>query len=208
MAKSKSKLSLSERRELAFQLFARGYTNRDVASRLRVSEDTAGSYRKHYEERIHAQAAANPAFLRDVLSNTVRSLTELDAIRADAWQHLEPRSVKFECTECGHREKVKIEVSDQTRAQYHNVLLKAQDQRSKLFGVLGVKQEVLVAVAQIIQVRDKMIEWMGRNLCAEDREALASFLEGELGAYMGEDAPSQAFRAIDTVAVESHVTTA
>lgn len=205
MPRSNSKLGLSQRREKAFESFAKGYTNTDVAKLLKVHMDTVAGYRRLYEERIHSQAAANPNFLKDVLTNTVRSLEELDRIRADAWKHVENRKKKVtrECPECEHtwREIEEIEVSDQTRATYHNVLLKAQDQRSKLFGVLGVKQEVFVAIMQVKVVQDKLLEWMATNLCAGDREALAVFMETELQEYMG--SPTQAaLGAIDVASVE------
>lgn len=203
--KSKSKLGLSQRRERAFELFARGYTNTDVARDLTVHMDTVARYRGLYEERIHAQAAANPNFLKDVVNNTMRSLEELDRIRADAWKHLEPRTTKVvhECPECETTwtEKEKVEVSDQTRAQYHNVLLKAQDQRSKLFGVLGVKQEVFVAIMQVKIVQDKVLEWMAENLEGDLRDALATFLVEELGEYV--NPATTPFGVIDTTAVET-----
>lgn len=191
MPKSNSNLGLSQRRARAFEFFALGYTNRSVALELNVHVDTVAKYRAKYEERIHAQAAANPNFLKDVLTNTVRSLEELDRIREDAWKQLQRKKVlktEHTCPECEtvFIEKERIEISDQTRAQYHNVLLKAQDQRSKLFGVIGLKQEVLIAVMQIKVVQDKVLEWMSNNLEGDTREALATFLESpELKAYTG-----------------------
>jgi transcriptional regulator NrdR family protein/DNA-binding CsgD family transcriptional regulator len=206
VAKSKSKLGLSQRRERAFELFARGYTNAAVAKDLNVHADTVAGYREKYEASIHAQAAANPNFLKEVLQNTIRSLAELDRIREDAWKHLEDRKVRVrrQCPECEHewREVDYFPVSDQSRAQYHNVLLKAQDQRSKLFGVLGVKQEVLIAILQVKTVQDKVLDWLAEHVQGELREDLATFLESpELAAYMGNARP--AFDAIDTEAVEA-----
>lgn len=199
-SKSKSKLGLSARRERAFECFAKGWTNTDVARDLKVHMDTVAKYRELYEERIHSQAAANPNFLRDVVSNTIRSLEELDRIRADAWQHMEPRRIRVEheCPECEHvwKEYEYRDVSDQTRAQYHNVLLKAQDQRAKLFGVLGVKQEVFVAIMQVKVVQERILEWLGTNLEGDMREALATFLENELGEYVNPGRPG-AFDALE-----------
>lgn len=204
-SKAKSKLGLSQRRERAFECFAKGWTNTDVAKDLNVHMDTVAGYREKYEASIHAQAAANPNFLKDVVSNTIRSLEELDRIRADAWKHLEQRKIRVEheCPECEHtwRETMYVDVSDQTRAQYHNVLLKAQDQRSKLFGVLGIKQEVFVAIMQVKIVQDRILEWMSMNLEGDVREALAQFLETELGEYVNPQV--NAFAAIDTTAVET-----
>lgn len=202
--KTKSKLNLSKRRERSFELFAKGYTNTDVAKDLKVRMDTVAGYRALYNDRIHAQAAANPNFLREVLQNTIRAMDELDRIRADAWAHLEDRIVKTEhqCPECEtiFVEKDRVQVSDQTRAQYHNVLLKAQDQRSKLMGVLGVKQEMLVAIMQVRVVQDKMLGFMGEHLCDADRAKLETFLTSpELVEYMG----SGALGAIEAESVEA-----
>jgi hypothetical protein len=185
MPKSKSRLSLSKRRERAFELFARGYTNKDVKADLGVSGDTVANYRKLFEERVHAQAASNPEFISDVLTNTLRLLTESDQVRADAWKHLEERTVKIECPKCEHGFKVKVPVTDQVRAQYHNVILKALDMRAKLFGILGVKAEMFAAVQSTQYVQAKMIEWMMKNLQPADRDSLASFMETELSEYVG-----------------------
>lgn len=202
MAKSKSKLKLSQRREKAFSFFARGYTNTDVAAELKVHPDTVAGYRKLYEENLHAQAAANPGFLKDVLTNTIRNLAELDHIKAEAWKHMEPRKTKttVECPHCEENFSVTetIEVSDQTRVQYLNVALKAQDQRSKLFGVLGIKQEVFAAVMQVSIVQQKLMEWMMEHLDNITRDELATFMEKELGEYLG----NNPLAAIDSLSDE------
>lgn len=189
MPKSKSKMSLSQRRERAFQLFAKGYTNADVASELKVNKDTAAGYREKYEASLHAQASANPRYLQDVVTNTFRSFGELDQIRKDAWAHMKDRKqeIEFECPHCGEEGvlTIKTEVSDQTRVQYQNVLLKAQDQRSKLFGLMGVKQEIFVAVMQVKAVQDLVIDFLTNKLCAVDRAELESFLQSpEMAKYM------------------------
>lgn len=178
-------MNLSKRRERAFQLFARGYTNADAKKDLGVSNDTIAGYRKLFNERIHAQAASNPEFLSDVLANTMRVLEETEQVRADAWKHLEDRTVKIECPSCEHTFKVKMPVADQTRAQYHNVILKALDSRAKLFGILGIKAEVFAAVQATQHVQVKIIEWMMKNLNPDDRDALASYMESELSEYVG-----------------------
>lgn len=207
MPKSRSKLSLSERREKAFALFAKGYTNVDVARVLKVNKDTAASYRKHYEERIHAQAAANPAFLRDVLSNTIRALEEVDQVRADAWKQIsESRIIHYEieCDECGAELVAKLDMplGDDARTKYQNVLLKAQDQRSKIMGVLGVKAEVIAAMTQIKVVQDLLLRFMMENLCAEDRQKLEEFLMSpQMVQYVGGNT-SVVTEAIDVRALE------
>ena len=189
MPKSNSKMTLSERREKAFEYFSRGYTNRKVASILKVNKDTAAGYRRKYEENLQAQARANPDFLKDIAANTVRSLEELDRIREDAWSHMESRTVKVEhtCPECEteYETKIRYEITDKERVAYQSVLLKAQDQRSKLFGVMGVKQEVFIALVQVKAVQDLILEFISNSLCPADKAALEAFLlTPELQAYM------------------------
>lgn len=187
--KTKSKLSLKQRREQAFRKFSHGESDMEVARSLKVSRKTAANYRRLYEESIEKSAVANPTLLQDVLKNTIRSLAELDQIRADAWQRLDskPRKVKFDCSECGEQIAVELDLppTDQARVQYQNVLLKAQDQRSKLYGVMGVKADVLVLVMNVKTVQDKLLEWLQRNLEGVQREALAHFMETELSEYLG-----------------------
>lgn len=202
--KSTSKLSLSKRRERAFILFARGYTNSDVAKDITVAPDTVAKYRKLYESRIHAQAAANPNFLREVVENTVRTLEELDQIRADAWAHMKSRKEvrHHTCPHCEEEfvERETIEISDSTRAQYQRILLSAQDQRAKLMGLLGIKHEVVVSIMQVKVVQDKLLEFMGGSLCAADRIKLENFLtQPELMEYM-QGMPGM--QAIETSALE------
>jgi hypothetical protein len=185
MPKTKSKLSLSKRRERAFELFARGYTNADVKADLKVSNDAVAGYRKIYNERIQAQAAANPEFISDVLSNTMRLLEETDQVRADAWKHLEDRKIKVECPACEHVFKAVLPVSDQTRAQYHNVIMKALDLRAKVFGILGVKAEMFAQIQQVQYVQGRLIEWMLKELPKVYQDELANFMETELSDFVG-----------------------
>jgi DNA-binding CsgD family transcriptional regulator len=204
--KTKSKLSLSKRRERAYLLFSRGYTDTDVAKDLHVNKDTVRKYRARYNESIHTQAAANPRFLQDVVANTMRSLTELDQIRADAWKHMEPRTEKIEF-ECPHCEEVtvikqKIEPSDDTRSKYMSHLLKAQEMRAKLLGVLGIKTDVFIAVMQVKVVADHLMRFMAEELCAEDRAKLEEFLMmPEIAEYVGAQ-NANVLDAIDVEAVE------
>lgn len=206
MPRSKSKLSLSERREQAFLLFARGYTNSDVARKVKINKDTAASYRALYEQRVHAQAAANPTFLRDVLSNTIRALEELDQIRADAWKQIsEDRTMLYdlECESCGTSLEARLPwpLGDEARTKYQNILLKAQDQRSKILGVLGVKAEVIAAMTQIKIVQDLMLKFMVEKLCADDKRALEDFLTSpEMTQYTG--GAARAFNAEEVPALE------
>lgn len=187
--KTKSKLTLRQRREKAYRLFAQGVDDRDVATELKVSRKTVAAYRQRYEGIITEEAGNSPTLLQDVLKSTVRALRELDMIRADAWKRLteKPTKYKFDCEHCGEELVIELPLppTDQNRVQYQNVLLKAQEQRAKLLGVLGVKQEVFIQFNNIKIVQDKVLEWMGRNLCATDRERLAVFMETELAQYLG-----------------------
>lgn len=155
---TKSPLRLGARRQRACEMFIEGASNVEVARALQISPDTAGRYRKLYEERINEQAVANPHLLREVLPNTIRSLAELDKVRAYAWQ-------RANATE-----------SDTIRAQMMNVILKAQDQRSKLFGLMGVKQEALAFTMQVQKQQTQLIEYMQRELCIADRAKLEEFI--------------------------------
>lgn len=206
MARTKSNLSLSQRREESFKMFARGHTNVEVARALKINKDTAASYREHYEKRIHAQAAANPGFLRDVLVNTFRALEEIDQIRSDAWKQIsEERTISYEieCGECGAELEARLQMpmGDEARTKYQNVLLKAQDQRAKILGVLGVKSEVIAAMMQIKSVQDAILKFMVEKLCHDDKQELEAFLTSpEMSGYFG--GAVQAFDAIDVQALE------
>ena len=187
-------------------MFAKGYTNADVARSLKINKDTAASYRTLYESRVHAQAAANPGFLRDVLSNTMRALNELDQIRADAWKQISEKRYhvfQVECDPCGEvtETKVNVPLGDDNRVKYQNVLLKAQDQRAKILGVLGVKAEVIAAMMQIKVVQDQILRWLTENLEGELRERLTEFLTTELADYMGNQ---NALEVLDIEAIEEH----
>jgi hypothetical protein len=190
--RTKSGLSRSARIEKAFALYRRGFKIADVARELNVHRDTAANYKKLYDEQVATEAAQNPDLLTDVLKNTYRSLEELDDVRQEVWRNLQDRTRRdlIECEECGHeQEHVWNEpISDQSRASYLNTLLKAHDQRTKLFGLMGVKQEVFAVFQQVDTVQRAMLEWMGRELCVEDRHKLATFLENTFPQYMTQPA--------------------
>lgn len=158
---TKSPMRLGERRRKATELFVQGYSITEVAKQLKVSVDTASRYKKAYEDQIREQAAANPHLLREVLPNTIRALEEIDRVREQAWKkHNETKS-------------------DQIKAQMLNIILKAQDQRAKLFGLLGVKQETLAFTLQVQKQQERLIEYMKDHLCPADRAALDEFIVQE-----------------------------
>ena len=202
--KTKSKLKLSERRETAFTYFARGLSDSEVRKRLRVSQPTVRSYRKLYEETLFDVARSNPTLLNDAMSNTLRSLVELDQIRSDAWKRLENRKIKqdADCPDCGAEFEVvlNVPVSDQARVQYHNVLIRAQEQRAKTLGILGVKQEVFQMIAAVKYVQDQLLAWMQRHLDGESREKLELFLaQPEIAQYIERYSQTPALDVASTI---------
>lgn len=166
MPASSSELSLSERRERAFELYLRGYTVADVARDLQVSPNTAGRYKREYEAELEEQTQSNPALLQDVLKNTFRSLEELDQVRKEAWQHYERAH------------------SDVNRTKYMRIIINCQDQRAKLFGLMGVKQQYMVFVNNVHTVQQKIMQFMREELCDRDREKLEAYLTEELSEFM------------------------
>ena len=185
--RTKSPLNRSERLEKAYSYYARGYSVTDVARLLKVDRKTAAAYKTRYEGRLTKEAEANPRLLTDVVQNTVRALHELDEQRKDIWRRMKDRKIKFyvECPECGDefQHTYELPLSDQSIASYHNTLLKAADQRTKLFGLMGVKQETFLVFQQVDQVQRFMIEWLMRELPAEFREKLAKALEQRFPEY-------------------------
>lgn len=193
VAKSKApKLRLKERRERAAVLFAQGYTVTDVARELGVSRTTATDYKHRYEESIAQEVQDNPGFLRDAVNNTMRLLKENDLVRASAWDSLNdrpPRSIETKCPNCGEmvEHEYRDAPSDQTKTQLYNVILKSGELRAKLFGMLGVKQEVLIEIQSVNVVQNRIMGWLGDHLDGEQKEELASFVETELAPFIRKD---------------------
>lgn len=165
---TKSKLSLSERREFASELFEKGFTVSDVARKLKVTWDTAKGYKQWWEDRLAEVAQANPAMLQDVLLNTVQSLAELDRVRAAAWR-------TYHTAE-----------SRQLKLQALNTIRQCQQDKAKLFGLFGVKQDFYMMVANVKVVQDRLLGFMRDELCEGDRAKLERFLTSpEMRQYMG-----------------------
>jgi hypothetical protein len=186
--KTKSEYSLGERRERAYELFMRGRTVIDVSRMLGVHYETASRYRQEYEQRIREVAQANPGMLREVLDNTVRALAELDQVRRAAWDEYEDAShpTVMVCPNC--EAEIEIPAANRlVRNSLLNTLVKVQEQRSKLFGLFGVKAEFLSLVNSVRHVQTKLLEFMRRELCAADRQKLETLLLGELRPYMEAD---------------------
>lgn len=167
--RSSSQLTLSERRDRAAALFTKGFTVSDVARRLRVSWDTAKGYKAWHERRIATVAGENPQLLQDVLKNTILSIAELDQVRASAWR-------TYHTTE-----------SEQIKLQALNTIRAAGQDKAKLFGLFGVKQDFYVHVQNVNFVQSKLLEFMSKELCDEDRRKLEAFLmTPELQRFMGQ----------------------
>lgn len=205
--KTKSKLTLSERREEAAQLVARGFTDTDIARKLGVSRKTARSYREFYERKLKAEVAERPDLLRDVLGNTVRQLREFDDIRKLAWENLRRRKKTFSviCEECSHEMEYVYQEppTDTAIVQYQNVLLKAADARAKLFGLLGVKQEIFVEIQNVNLVQNKILAWMADNLDGDARAKLADFIETDLAPYIAPAVEDRATPVLDQSSVSA-----
>lgn len=154
----------------------KGWTNADVARDLAVHPDTVARYRDEYEKRIDTIAKNNPGMLLEVIQNTVRAIEELDIVRMTAWREYEAKE-HVECEACGNEVPV-AKVGPQTRNTFLKTVLAAQEQRHKLFGLFGVKQEFFMQVQQIRELQNKLLDFMQRELCAADREKLAAYLQG------------------------------
>lgn len=186
---TESPYDLDTRKELAYRRFAQGYRNTQIAAEIQVTPDTVARYRAAYELDISDLARSNPRMLQDVVANTLRSLNEIDLVRHSAWERIEQggRTELIECDNCEHEVEVQFPISDQNRNSLLSTILKAQDQRAKIYGVFGVKAEFLQQVANVKIVQELLIDWMRANLCATDRAALEQFMLTELREYMGEE---------------------
>ena len=166
--RTNSQYPLAERKKRAFELFLQGRSKLDVAEEIGVSEDTAHRYHAQYEEQIREEAEANPRLLLNYLENTIRALQENELIRSRAWERYEGST------------------SDTIKAQMLNIALKAQSERAKLFGLLGVKQEFFAHVQRVQHLQTRLIEFMRTELCDADRIKLERLLEDHVTA----DGPS------------------
>lgn len=165
--KTRSNLSRAERLERAFKLFTKGIEIAEVARRLHVSWDTAKRYHEKWQDSIAAEAEDNPELLRDVVRNTVQAIRELDLVRAEAWRTYHTSDSK------------------QTKLQALNTIRQCQQDKAKLFGLFGVKQDFFDHVQRVNYVQAQLLAFMSEHLCDVCRENMARFLEGpELEQYM------------------------
>lgn len=152
-------MGIGQRRETAGQFFSKGYTNAEVAREMGIHPDTVTRYRRWYDDKLAEQVRANPHMLRDVLGNTLRSLEELDRVRAEAWKN-------YEATQLPSIKKDFLKIS-----------LAAQSERAKLFGLMGVKQDTMIYINGIKELQDKLLDFMQKELCPADRTKLEEYLQ-------------------------------
>lgn len=169
---TRSPLRVAARRERAAELFARGWSDIEVARELGVDKTTAIRYRKRYEAELEERVAERPDLLRNVVENTFRAIAELDQVRAAAWADYERSNTAA------------------AKSSFLKVALACQVERAKLFGLMGVKQEFAHHVQRVRDLQDKLIEFMQTRLCDVDRQSLLEFLERELGGETLERLPT------------------
>lgn len=161
--KTSSPYGRAARKEKAFDYYSRGFSIIEVARELQVDRTTASRYKQLYENSLQSEATNNPTLLRDILRNTVRALTELDQVRAEAWK-------RYEATE-----------NEATKATFLNTALKALEQRAKLFQLFGVKAEYMAQVALIQRQQDELVRFLGEHeFCEPDRDAIVDFLARQI----------------------------
>lgn len=180
-----SPYNLSQRREKAFDLFMKGWTDVNVAERLQVTAETVARYRKEYMDTIELQARSNPSMLRQVLENTIVALEENATVRKSLWEEYESGKEPLECGHCGALLDVPGPGAT-TRNQILKSILAAQDQRARLFGLFGVKQEYFVMVQNIQHVQEKLLDFLRTRLPADlRREVEALLTSSEMTPYTG-----------------------
>lgn len=175
--RTNSTLSLSERRERAMRRFLQGYTNIDIARELGVTDETVARYRAEYEDQIRTQARERPDLLIRVVDNTVLTLQELELVRQTTWEEYQEAE------------------SPNTRATLLNTLVKIGQQKASLFGLFGVRQEFFLHIQKVERFQQALLEWMQRELCAEDRGKLEAFIAQSARDFGFVEAPMPAIEA-------------
>lgn len=151
-------MGIGQRKEKARELFAKGYRNSEVAREIDVHPDTVTRYRREYEEALRTTATMNPTLLRDVVQNTVQALEHLDLVRAEAWKQYESADSK------------------QVKATFLNSVLKAEGERAKILGLMGVKGDTLAFVQRVKEQQERLTEHMREHLCDDCRPMLIDFI--------------------------------
>lgn len=151
-------MGLGQRKDKARELFIKGYTNAEVAREIGVHPDTVTRYRREYDQSVKDAAISNPTLLRDVVQNTIQALEHLDRVRAEAWQQYEAAETK------------------QVKATFLNTVLKAESERAKILGLMGVKGDTLAFVQRVKDQSDALRNYMQEHLCDECRPLLIDFV--------------------------------
>lgn len=180
MPGTSSSLALDQRRELAYDSFSKGLSTSDVAELVEVTYDTAARYKKEWKDSIATEARENPAMLGQVIENTIQALHENDLVRKHAWADYAVASEGrvAECPEC-EMEIVIPSAPNSVKNQFLKTILTAQEQRSKLYGLFGVKAEFFAMVQQVRTLQEKLLEFMRRSLCADCRRKMVEFMREE-----------------------------
>lgn len=182
MPRTRSRWTLAERRERAFEYFSKGLNVSQVARKLDVTWDTAKSYRERWQEDLSKRARSNPQLLQDVVKNTLQSLEQIDFALAEAWK------TYHQCSDY-----------DTGLKAIGHVRSLLQD-RSRLLGLMGVKQEMWNLVASVKDVQDRLLDFMQAELCPSDREKLIRFLSGaEFERYMNTNLPVLEIESVSDV---------
>lgn len=166
------RMGIGQRKEVAFECFKKGYTNAETAREIGIHPDTVTRYRRAYEEQLAAEVQGNPHLLRDVLGNTLRSLEELDRVRAAAWKDYQEAT------------------SATAKKGFLDLAIKAQSERAKLFGLMGVKQDTLVYINGVKEVQDKLMDFMTKELCPADRAKLEKYLQDTWADQLADVTPA------------------
>lgn len=83
---TRSKLSYSERKELAFDYFGREWKNVDIANKIGVTPETIASYRKEWEEKKELAVYSDPNYLNNILQHTQERVEQLEAVIRETWE--------------------------------------------------------------------------------------------------------------------------
>lgn len=182
--KTRSPLSLQLRRETAVELFEKGFSNKDVAKRLKVTPDTALNYRKWYENKAKEEVNDNPNLFSDTQLNIAQFMARNDLMRKSAWK-------QYHTTD-----------SKQIKLQAINTLRNLELDRAKTLGLLGVKLDEFARFAKIERVMARVLRFLQQELQnEEDRARLIHMLsEGDVVEYM-EGTPLPAIQAKDIIDV-------
>ena len=82
---TKSKLTYSERKEMAFDLFAREWKNVDIARKLGVTPETIANYKRGWEDKKEEALWRDPNYLNNILQHTHERIEQLEQVIRESW---------------------------------------------------------------------------------------------------------------------------